>query len=109
MDTLNNIFQSFITEYNKIYTIDFIKNPNNKFSLKFSLLVQNLILQAFSNHLNSQNILLAIGSFGRRELSPKSDIEIVFIDISDEQAIIIKDISKEIYNNLGLNIKMKII
>ncbi len=105
MDTLNNIFQSFITEYNKIFTIDFIKNPNNKFSLKFSLLVQNLILQAFSNHLNSQNILLAIGSFGRRELSPKSDIEIVFIDISDEQAIIIKDISKEIYNNLGLNIK----
>lgn len=107
MLSLNEIINEYLKNLNKIYNIDFIKNPNNKFSLKFSLLVENLLVQYFEIKLkNATNILVvALGSFGRRELSPKSDIEILFINIDNEFYKEIVDELTQLSYKVGLNFK----
>lgn len=107
MLSLNEIINEYLKNLNKIYNIDFIKNPNNKFSLKFSLLVENFLMQYFELKLkNATNILVvALGSFGRRELSPKSDIEILFININNEFYKEIVDELKQLSYKVGLNFK----
>lgn len=108
MKNTQDIVSEFLKEFNLINNIDFIKNPNNKFSLKFSLLVESVLINVLENISNGNtNILvIALGSFGRRELSPKSDIEILFANISDEQYLNIKNSLNNLALKINLNFKL---
>ncbi len=108
MKNTQDIVNEFLKDFSLINNIDFIKNSTNKYSLKFSLLVESLLIKILENVFsgNSNVLVIALGSFGRRELSPKSDIEILFANILDEQFEDIKNSLKNLELKVNLNFKI---
>lgn len=61
-----------------IFHEEFIKKNGFQFSMEYTLSVESFILNSVGNKFSNMAIA-SLGSFSRRELSPKSDIDIMFI------------------------------
>ena len=70
--------EKFYEERDKLFNdFDLLKDPF-KFSMTWSVLVEEYILHALKN-MKLECAVASVGSFARRELSPYSDIDIMFI------------------------------
>jgi [protein-PII] uridylyltransferase len=72
------IKESFIQDREKLFhDSDLVKEPF-KFSVRWSLLVEEYILRVLSG-VKMECAVASVGSFSRRELSPFSDIDLMFV------------------------------
>lgn len=70
--------EKFFEDRDKLFNdFDLLKDPF-KFSMTWSVLVESYILQVLKN-IKLNCAVASVGSFARRELSPYSDIDIMFI------------------------------
>lgn len=79
MKNLEEITNYYKNNYSELCQPSFLRNDSLEFSVKYSLVVENTI-QDLLQHYKVSNICIAtIGSLSRRELSTKSEIEILII------------------------------
>ncbi len=78
MKSKEEIQKDFFAKKEKLFTLENILNNSLAFSFEYSVLVENL-LRDISTDLHYPFALASAGSFSRRELSPYSDIDIMFI------------------------------
>ena len=84
MTTLSNIKKEFLRKRDKLFQENFRQKDSFLFSVSYSLLVEEYIRELSGE--NKHNFILAsAGSFSRRELSPFSDIDLMFITNSIEE------------------------
>jgi [protein-PII] uridylyltransferase len=84
MTASSNLKKEFIKNREKLFQSDYRQNNPLHFSLSYSLLVEEFIRKLAGE--NKYNFVLAsAGSFSRRELSPYSDIDLMFITESIEE------------------------
>ncbi len=76
-----NIKQEFIRKRDKLFSENHRQKDSFKFSLSYSLLVEEYIRKLSSDEIFNF-VLASAGSFSRRELSPFSDIDLMFITAS---------------------------
>ena len=75
---IRKIKESFIQDRDSLFhDSDLIKEPF-KFSVRWSLLVEEYILRVLSG-VKMECAVASVGSFSRRELSPFSDIDLMFV------------------------------
>ncbi|MCP5063075.1 MAG: [protein-PII] uridylyltransferase, partial [Ignavibacteriae bacterium] len=79
-----NIKSEFLAEREKLFNNKILAKNSFKFCVRHSLLVEEYILRLIHNE-ESDCVLAAAGSFSRRELSPYSGIDIVFISPNLDQ------------------------
>src|SRR3989339_445141 len=78
MKSKEEIQKEFFAKKEKLFTAENILKDSLAFSFEYSVLVENL-LREISAELHYPFALASAGSFSRRELSPYSDIDIMFI------------------------------
>jgi len=85
----------FITNRDKIFNNEKLRRDPYKFCVSYSILVEEYILQAVAEF-EMECAVVSAGSFSRRELSPYSDIDIMFIseDLKRDEPVIKKCIQK---------------
>ncbi len=72
------IKESFRIDKEKIFTSLNLRKDSFKFSIQYSLLVEEYILRIVSGR-KPEFVIVSAGSFSRRELSPFSDIDVMFL------------------------------
>ena len=75
---MQNLKEQFTQEKEKLFHNNELLNDAFSFTINYSLLVEEFILKLFVNK-SPSFALAASGSFSRRELSPYSDIDLMFI------------------------------
>ncbi|MBI9072463.1 MAG: [protein-PII] uridylyltransferase [Melioribacteraceae bacterium] len=78
MDEKIKIKEEFFVEKDRIFNNPDLQKKAYKFSLEFSMLVEDFIVRIL-NKKKINFVIASVGSFSRRELSPYSDIDIMFI------------------------------
>jgi len=78
MKSIEEIRGDFFAKKEKLFTVQNILHDSLNFSFEYSVLVENL-LRDLSAGYQYPFALASAGSFSRRELSPYSDIDIMFI------------------------------
>ncbi len=91
----DNLKQEFIKARDKSFQANQRQKDSLKFSLHYSMLVEEYI-RKLSGEGKFNFVLASAGSFSRRELSPYSDIDIMFItnSIDENREIIAKLVTK---------------
>ncbi len=79
-----NIKKEFISKRDKLFSENHRQKDSFKFSLSYSLLVEEYI-RKLSPDEKVNFVLASAGSFSRRELSPFSDIDLMFITSSVDE------------------------
>ena len=95
LEVANRLRQDFREKKEKLFTEPPGKNASLKFSLEFSLLVEEFIRSLAAD--GKYNFALAsAGSFSRRELSPFSDIDLMFIteSVSENEKDIVEFVTR---------------
>ena len=96
MTDILNIKTQFAEEKDSLFNNEEMQKNSFKFCIKYSLLVEEFIYRALANQkLNC--VIVASGSFSRRELSPYSDIDMMIIFDKVEGN---EDLIKEIVSSL---------
>lgn len=72
------IKQEFLDEREKLFNNESLVKDSFKFCVRYSLLVEEYILKILKG-VKLKGSLASVGSFSRRELSPFSDIDVMFI------------------------------
>jgi [protein-PII] uridylyltransferase len=95
LEVTNRIKQDFRAKKDTLFSEFTEKNPTLKFSLEYSLLVEEFI-RALAMESKYNFTLASAGSFSRRELSPYSDIDLMFIteNISDNEKDIVELVTR---------------
>ncbi len=83
MISASNIKKEFVKKRDKLFQDNFRQRDSFKFSVSFSLLVEEYI-RKLSHEEKFDFVVASAGSFSRRELSPFSDIDLMFITKSVE-------------------------
>ncbi len=78
MSERTNYKEQFLNERNKFFENKELYDDSYKFCVKYSLLVEEFIIKLIKPK-DFGCVLAAVGSFSRRELSPYSDIDLMFI------------------------------
>lgn len=78
MDYLQNHKENFLKERDKLFAREDLYNDSYEFCIKHSLLVEEYIIKLIQPQ-NFSCVMAAVGGFSRRELSPYSDIDLMFI------------------------------
>ncbi|MCL5031450.1 MAG: HD domain-containing protein [Bacteroidetes bacterium] len=78
MISVLNIKKEFVRKRDKLFQENFRQRDSFKFSVSFSLLVEEYI-RKLSREEKFDFVVASAGSFSRRELSPFSDIDLMFI------------------------------
>jgi len=78
MDTTANYKEQFLTEREQLFSNAELYNDSFNFCIKHSLLVEEFIVKIIQPQ-NFSCVMAAVGGFSRRELSPYSDIDLMFI------------------------------
>ncbi len=84
MISTSNIKNEFIKKRDRLFQDNYRQKDSFKFSVSYSLLVEEFIRRLASEE-KYNFVLASAGSFSRRELSPYSDIDIMFITKSVEE------------------------
>ena len=89
MVSADNLKREFVKTRDKYFQANLRQKDSLRFSLTYSLLVEEYIRRLSGNH-KFNFVLASAGSFSRRELSPYSDIDLMFIteDIEGSKAAI---------------------
>jgi [protein-PII] uridylyltransferase len=78
MNDSTNYKEQFLSERKKLFLDEELHNNSYEFCVKYSLLVEEFIVHLIpSEKINC--VMAAVGGFSRRELSPYSDIDMMFI------------------------------
>jgi len=85
MKSKEEIQNEFFAKKEKLFTVQNILKDSLAFSFEYSVLVEDLLRQISAEE-QYPFALVSAGSFSRRELSPYSDIDIMFIVPSMKQA-----------------------
>ena len=95
LETANRIRQDFREKKEKLFSVYAGKDAALKFSLEYSLLVEEFI-RALASGGKYNFALASAGSFSRRELSPFSDIDLMFItdSVTDSEKYIIEFVTR---------------
>ncbi len=95
LEIANRIKQEFREKKERLFSSYTGMNTSLKFSLEFSLLVEEFI-RALASDGRYNFALASAGSFSRRELSPYSDIDLMFItdSVSENEKDIIEFVTK---------------
>lgn len=95
VEVANRIRQDFRAKKEKLFSAHSGKNASLKFSLEYSLLVEEFIRTLASGG-KYDFALASAGSFSRRELSPYSDIDLMFItgSVSDNEKDIVEFVTR---------------
>ncbi len=95
IEAANRIRQDFKEKRDKLFSEYSGKNAALKFSLEYSLLVEEFI-RALASEGKYNFALASAGSFSRRELSPYSDIDLMFItdSVADNEKYIIEFVTR---------------
>jgi [protein-PII] uridylyltransferase len=70
--------EEFIRKRNELFNLEDARNKSLRFSLNYSLMVEDFI-KSIAEGKNYNFSVASYGSFNRRELSPFSDIDLIFI------------------------------
>ncbi|MFB3057738.1 MAG: hypothetical protein ACE1ZQ_11335 [Ignavibacteriaceae bacterium] len=84
MSTVKSIANSFLKRKEQLFNQHFERTDSFNFSVEYSLLVEEFI-RTLAGTKRYNFILASAGSFSRRELSPYSDIDLIFIANSVEE------------------------
>ena len=84
MSTAKTIANSFLKRKEQLFNQNLEQTDSFNFSVEYSLLVEEFI-RALAGAKRYKFILASAGSFSRRELSPYSDIDLIFIANSVEE------------------------
>jgi [protein-PII] uridylyltransferase len=84
MSTSSNIKKEFLKKREKLFQENYKQKDSFLFSVSYSLLVEEYIRE-LSGENRHTFVLASAGSFSRRELSPYSDIDLMFITNSIEE------------------------
>ena len=84
MSTVKTIANSFLKRKEQLFNQHLKKADSFNFSVEYSLLVEEFI-RTLAGSKRYKFILASAGSFSRRELSPYSDIDLIFIANSVEE------------------------
>ncbi len=99
MISVDNIKKEFIRSRDKIFQGNLRQKDSFQFSVSYSLLVEEYI-RKLSGDIKYNFILASAGSFSRRELSPFSDIDLMFItDSVDENKEAIAKLVTKFWDN----------
>ena len=99
MITIDNIKKEFIRSREKIFQGNLRQKDSFKFSVSYSLLVEEYI-RKLAGDTKYNFVLASAGSFSRRELSPYSDIDLMFItDSVDENKSLIAELVTKFWDN----------
>ncbi len=95
LELANRIKLNFREKKEKLFTEYSGRNASLKFSLEFSLLVEEFI-RALASSGKYNFALASAGSFSRRELSPFSDIDLMFItdSVADNEKDIVEFVTR---------------
>ena len=78
MVTSSNIKEQFLHERDKLFSNEELFHDSFQFCIKHCLLVEELIFTLITPQ-NFSCVMAAVGGFSRRELSPFSDVDLMFI------------------------------
>jgi [protein-PII] uridylyltransferase len=99
MISVDNIKKEFIRSREKIFQGNLRQKDSFKFSVSYSLLVEEYI-RKLAGDTKYNFVLASAGSFSRRELSPFSDIDLMFItDSVDENKKLIAELVTKFWDN----------
>lgn len=95
LDVASRIKQDFREKKEKLFAEYSGRNASLKFSLNYSLLVEEFI-RALAGNGKYNFALASAGSFSRRELSPYSDIDLMFItdSVADNEKDIVEFVTR---------------
>ncbi len=103
MTAAANLKKEFVKNRDKLFQSDYKQNNSLQFSLSYSLLVEEFIRMMAGDH-KYNFVLASAGSFSRRELSPYSDIDLIFIaDSVDDNREMIASLVTKLWDN-GLEV-----